>query len=395
MVPPKKIWINTGEASGDMHGAELLRALRECGPPLRFMGMGGPLMRAEAGFTPLFRTEDLSVMGITEVVAHLPRIVSLLRGIKAALRRERPDAVIVIDAPSFHFRVIKAARALGIPVYYYISPKIWAWKEYRGWFIKENVRKLYCILPFEVDFYKRFGMDVEYVGNPLVDIIAGQMPDGIQTCPGLIGLLPGSRKREISALLPQFAQSAGILAQHMPSLRFACGRAPGVSEEYLRNYWKSDVPVVFAPPEERYVLMRQSEMLIAASGTVTLEAALIGTPALVTYKVSRLSYAVGRALVHVPYVSLPNLILGKELYPELLQGKCDAAPLAAAALNWLRPPEGANPLHTIRRELAAFRGTMGEPGAAGRAVLSILSDLHTQQCQVVQEGQPGMCCERF
>ncbi len=360
-----------------MHGASLIAALRAMSPDLAFTGMGGPHMAREPGFTPLFHIEELSVMGLTEVFRHLPRILRLLSRIKRELARRRPEAVIVIDAPSFHFRVIRAARQLGIPVYYYISPKAWAWKENRALFIKRNVRRLISILPFEVPFYKRFGMDVDYVGNPLVDMVAWESIKTIRPVTGKIGLLPGSRAREIASLTPEFGKAARILLQRLPHYRFHMVRAPGVAEETLRSFWPADVPLSVESPEKRYAFMRSCEMLIAASGTVTLEAALTGTPTLVAYKVSPLTYALGRLVVRIPYISLSNLILNKGLFPELLQKDADGENIAAKALEWLDPDDGSAPLEQVRRELAALQSAMGGPGAAGRAAGIILRDMET------------------
>jgi lipid-A-disaccharide synthase len=356
-----------------MHGARLLDALRRRDPALRCMGMGGPHLR-EAGLEAFFRTEDLSVMGITEVMGQLPRILRLLSGITRTLREEKPAAAVVIDAPDFHFRVIRAARSLGIPVYYYISPKIWAWRQGRVRFIRENVRTVLSILPFEQEFYRRFGMEVEYVGNPLLDEIDPERYAAAPE-PGLIGLLPGSRKKEVSALLREFAGAARILRRRFPELAFVCPRAPGMDAGLLRTLWPDDVPVDFIAPEERWNVMRRCEMLMAASGTVTLESAVLGVPTIVAYRVSPLSYALGRILLHVPFISLPNLILGRAVFPELLQERCNAASLAEAALRWLRPPPEERPLDAVRRDLEEVRRRLGEPGAADRAAGIILRDL--------------------
>lgn len=372
----RTLWINAGELSGDMHGALLLKAIKEKAPDTTFTGMGGPHLR-EAGLGARFAIEDLSVMGITEVVGHLPRIFRLLSDIKTVLAQTRPAAVIVIDAPDFHFRVIKAARELNIPVYYYISPKIWAWRQGRAEFIRANVRRLISILPFEVPFYRRFGMDIDYVGNPLVDIVNYPALEGISPMEGQIGFLPGSRKREISSLLPEFGKAARILRQRVPHLHFACVRAPGLDESFLRTHWPEDVPVDFMAPDNRWEFMRRCQMLIAASGTVTLESAIAGTPTIVAYKVSPVSFAVGKALVKVSYISLPNLIMDREVFPELLQKDCDGVPLADKALEWLQPRPGNNPLGTLRADLDEVRRRLGEPGAPGRAADVILQDLES------------------
>ncbi len=370
----RPLWISAGEVSGDMHGALLLQALRRLDPSLSFTGMGGPHLR-EAGLEARFRTEDLSVMGITEVVGHLPRIFRMLGELKEAFAAVRPRALIVIDAPDFHFRVIKAARELDIPVYYYISPKIWAWRQGRAEFIRSHVRRVISILPFEVEFYRSFGMDIDYVGNPLVDIVNYPSLAGTAPQKGLVGFLPGSRKSEITSLLPEFGGAARILRQRLPHLSFACVRAPNIEDSLLRAHWPSDVPVEFVSPDNRWAFMRRCEMLIAASGTVTLESALVGTPTLVTYKVSPVSYAVGKMLVKVPFISLPNLIAGRQIFPELLQRACDAVPLADTALSWLLPVPGTDPLEAVRRQLDEVRAALGEPGAPDRAAAVVLEDL--------------------
>ena len=369
----ERIWISAGEASGDLHGGLLVQALRAAQPGIVCQGMGGPAMRA-AGLEALFRTESLSVMGFTEVLGHLPRIFCMLREMERTLAKLRPQAVVVIDAPSFHFPLIKAARKLGIPVYYYISPKVWASRQERARFIKENVRRVISILPFEVPFYRKFGMEVDYVGNPLVDVVDEAALASITPQPGLIGLLPGSRKKEVSALLPEFGGAARILLQRLPHLRFAITRAPGLSEEFIRSFWPADVPMTLQEPDNRWAFMRQCQMLIVASGTVTLESALAGTPTLVTYKLSSFSYHLLKQFVRVPYISLPNLILERQVFPEMLQAACNAAPLAEAALRWLAPAQGSNPLEEIRQTLATLRPMLGEKGAPQRAANLILDD---------------------
>jgi lipid-A-disaccharide synthase len=373
-VRKKTIWISTGEVSGDVHGELLLRALRRLDPSLRFLGVGGSRL-AEAGMEIRCRIEELSVMGISEVLSRLPRILRILGSIKKDLGKFSPDALIAIDAPDFNFRVIRAARSLGIPCYYHISPKLWAWRSGRAAFIKENVRRMTCILPFEVDFYRRFGMEVDYVGNPLLDFVDYPALAHIETRRGLIGFMPGSRKKEIRALLPEFGKAAGIMLRQYPDLTFACLRAPGLEEADLQALWPKDAPVEFIEPERRFVFMRESEMLIAASGTATLESALLGVPAIICYKVSPLSLAVAKLLVKVPFIGLPNLILQREIFPELLQKDCDAKPLAAAALALLRPQDGTRPLEKIRTGLPALRSLLGPPGAADRAAAVILGDM--------------------
>jgi lipid-A-disaccharide synthase len=344
--------------------------------------MGGPHLRDLDNFVSLFRVEDLSVMGVGEVLARLPGILKLLGRIKEALRETRPAALIAVDAPSFNFRVIKAARELDIPVYYYIGPKIWAWKEKRACFLQANVRRLISILPFEEAFYRRFGMRIDYVGNPLMDMIDWPRIDALSPEPGRVGFLPGSRGKEITALMPEFGKAARIMKARRPELAFACAAAPGLDRDWLRSLWPSDLALDILPPDDRYAFMRRCDMLIAASGTATLEAALIGTPTLVTYKVSPLTWMAGKCLLKVPYISLSNLILDQALFPELLQRQSDGKNVAARALAWLEPDAaGGRALDHVREALAPLRGMMRKAGAtAGAAALAggiILDDLRT------------------
>jgi lipid-A-disaccharide synthase len=365
------LWISAGEASGDIHAASLIGALGKREPHLRTLGMGGPAMSA-AGCDVRFPMRLISLVGLTEVLGGLPRILRLLGEVKRTLMAERPSALVLIDCPDFHFRVARMANKLGIPVYYYISPQVWAWRSGRVEFLRRFTRRVLCILPFEREFYARRGMDVDYVGHPLMD----QMPlaelDAMVPEPNLLGLLPGSRRKEIRSLLPEFARAAQTLRQTVPGLRVALARAPGVDEEFLAGFLPPDLPVEICQPEERYRLMRRSRALLAASGTVTLEAALIGTPTVVAYRLSALSYAIGKAVVQVKWASLANLIMGREVLPELLQHRANAAEFVERLRPWLMG-DAANA--AARAELHGLRERLGGPGAAERAAGIILGDL--------------------
>ncbi|KAF1073610.1 lipid-A-disaccharide synthase [Halodesulfovibrio sp. MK-HDV] len=367
----KNIWINAGETSGDLHGGKLMEAISTIAPDTTFCGMGGQEMRAK-GLDAVLRVEDLSVMGITEVLGKLFDIFNMLKKIKNELAIRRPDAVILIDAPEFNFRVAKYAYKLDIPVYYYISPKLWAWRTGRAKFIAKHITRLFSILPFEVEFYKQFDMDIDYIGNPLVDVIDWHSIDHIQPIKNRIGILPGSRKKEIESLMPQFALAASIMAKKNPELEFHCIQAPGISQERLRELWTCSVPLTIHSPENRYEFMRGCTMLIAASGTVTLESALVGTPTLITYQLSKLTFFLGTKLVKVPYVGLPNLIMGREVFPELLQEDANGDVIAQRALAWINTH---GKLAAIRRDLETLRTKVGEPGAADRAAKLIIEDL--------------------
>lgn len=372
-----RLWLSAGEPSGDAHGAALLRALARQAPGTTFTGMGGPQMCAaglesKAYGAPL-AMERLSVMGVTEVLAKLPGILRLIREYKRRLRVERPDAVVVIDAPDFHFRVIPAAKALGIPVFYYISPKIWASREKRVRFIQRHVDKMLCILPFEQAFYARHGVDVAYVGNPLMDDFDFERLDRVLPTPNRVCLLPGSRRREVETLMPLFAATAERLTDL--ELDYFLPLAPTVREEQVRAHWPERLPLTVHPTEERpafYEQVRSAWIAWAASGTVTLETALLGAPTLVAYRLSAVTAALYRRFIRVPYVSLPNLIMGREVFPELLQDMATPETLAMSARAWLEHPDV---LRGVREGLAPLREMMGEPGASDRAATLILEDL--------------------
>jgi lipid-A-disaccharide synthase len=363
------IWINTAEPSGDMHGALLAEALLRLRPEARIEGMGGPQLHAAGQLEQTARIEELSVMGFTEVFSRLPRVFGLLREIRQAMARRSPDLVVCIDAPDFNFRVIRIARRLGVPVVYYISPKLWAWRRGRAEFIQRHVARMLCILPFEVDFYAGYGVQAEYVGNPLLDAIDWEEVDGIRREAARIAILPGSRRKEIESLLPAFGEAARIMLASRPSLRFCLARAHSVSEERVRQIWPSDVPLDIQPPERRHAVMRSSRLALAASGTVTLETALLGTPTIVAYRLSRLTFALAKRVVRVPYISLPNLILGEAVFPEHLQEQAEPRALAERALEWLESPAI---LEDIQARLQRLRTLLGEPGAPQRAAESIL-----------------------
>ena len=287
-----------------LQGGALLAALREITPKdaLRVVGMGGDNL-ARAGQENLLRVEELSVMGIVEVLTSLPRIFGLLRRIRREMERIRPDAVLLIDAPEFNFRVAKIARALNIPVYYFIPPKVWAWRTGRVKFLKEHVRRIFSILPFEVDFYRAHGMDVTYVGNPLVDLV---------DYASIKDVSPRSAPHRAHARQPP--QGSGFPHAGL------CGRGRAaneevsrsgislhtlleLSEEHLRSLWHCNAPLVMHDGADRYRLMRSFQCILAASGTATLETGLAGVPTLVAYKVSPLSYQIALRVIKVKWIS--------------------------------------------------------------------------------------------
>ena len=367
----RTIWFSAGELSGDMQAASLLRALRSLDAGIQATGMGGPNL-AGAGQRNLFRVEDLSVMGITEILSVLPRALRLLKRIRVELEKVRPSAVVLVDAPEFNFRVARIASELNIPVYYFIPPKVWAWRTGRVEFLRNHVRKLFCILPFEPDFYRAHGMDVDYVGNPLVDMVNRPSLDRIAPEAGRIGVMPGSRSKEVRFLMPLFGEAAKRLLTLFPELTFHCLRAPNMDAGMLRSLWPSEVPLTMEDPDDRYVQMRRCTAIMAASGTATLETALVGTPTVIAYRVAPLSYEIARRLVQIKWIGLPNLILGREVFPECIQKEANPEKIVTILKEWLGIP-GA--LDSVRADLGEVLRRCGEGGSAMRAAEHLLAAL--------------------
>ncbi len=365
------IWINAGEASGDMHGAGLVLAARRLCPGARFTGMGGEAMR-RAGVEVLHDSGLISIVGLPAIFSALPRLLGLLSTLKAELKRLRPQAMVLIDCPEFNFRLAKIAHKLGIPVYYYISPQVWAWRPGRVEFLRRYTRRILCILPFEQDFYRSRGLDVDFVGHPLLDELPLADLDTLPVDPLRVGILPGSRRREVETLLPLFAQAARELLARQPGLRFSLFRAPGLDQEFLARFWPSDLPTDLVQPADRYAGMRRLALALAASGTVALETGLIGTPTIIAYRIAAFSYFLAMALVKVEFAGLPNLILNEPVFPELIQKRATPELMAAQAWDWLSDPAA---LAGVRARLAELRERFGEPGAPGRAAAIILDDI--------------------
>lgn len=329
-TPMKKIMVIAGEASGDLHASYLIRALRQQDPEVDVRFFGGDLMMAAADREPDLHYRELNVMGFSEVIRKLPSIMRNLRLAKAILREWHPDVLVLVDFPGFNLRLAKFASKIGIRVDYYISPKVWAWKEWRVRSIKKYITRMYSILPFEVDFYKRHSFErVTYVGNPSVreiDHVLGHIAplrhfrerQGITDERPIIALLPGSRRGEIRNNLPLMIEAA----KRYPEFQYVVAAASAIPEVYYREIAQDPgLKVVFG---SAMTLVKYSRAAIVTSGTATLETALVGTPQVVCYRAngSRLSYRIMEKLLSVKYVSLPNLIVGNRIVPELLLHKC-------------------------------------------------------------------------
>ncbi|MCF8031763.1 MAG: lipid-A-disaccharide synthase [Desulfarculaceae bacterium] len=377
MTPGQSVVMVAGEASGDQHAARLAVALRGLLPDLSLSGIGGPELEA-AGANLLHRSEDLALVGVAEVLPKLRVILGALRGMKRHMNKTRPDLVILVDFPDFNFRVGKAAKKLGLKVLYYISPQVWAWRPKRAQKMASFVEHLACVFPFEPEFFRIHApfLPVSFVGHPLLD---EPEPDLSQPLPvpaeaELVGLLPGSRMSEVSRLLPLLLAAAKKLQERRQGLHFVLPLAPGLSRKQVEPYLK-DTPcgLTVIPGRSRQV-MAQSRVLMVASGTATLQAALAGTPGVVVYKTGGFNYLVARSLIKVEHIAMPNLIAGHRLLPELIQGEATAENLAAEAHELLSDEARRR---QVREGLAEVRRRLGGPGANRRVAelaLSMMED---------------------
>lgn len=368
--------ISVGEASGDLHGASIADALKELEPDIRIFGMGGQAMR-KAGVEIVHDIADLGIIGFVEVVKNLPRFFRLRDELIDLMKKEQPDVLLVIDYPDFNMRLAPKARELGIPVVSYIPPSAWAWRKGRAKSVAKIVDKIASIFPFEAEVYQKAGADVEFVGHPLIDIIKPSMDKekaykffGINPNQPVILLLPGSRKHEIENLLPVMLKSAEKIKLIYPECQFILPVASTISQEMLQGMIKQYSVNVKLTFENTYDLMAIADSAIAASGTVTLEAAILGLPTVVIYKMAAMTYFIGRLLVKIPNVSLPNIVAGKRIIPELLQYEVNADNIARETLALLPSSEQGE---KVRKELLAVKEKLGAGGAVKRAAQVVLN----------------------
>lgn len=359
--------IIAGEASGDLHGSKVVRAMNVRHDDLVFCGIGGKALKAE-GVRIIVDAAELSVVGITEAVANAGKLLGGISAAKGFLKTRRPDLLILIDFPDFNLRVARTARKIGIPVLYYISPQIWAWRQGRVKKIKRLVDHMAVILPFEAPFFEKADIPVTFVGHPLLDI-ATQPEKKIaeDNRPGnpVIGLLPGSRHGEVHRHLPAMIDSARILAETIPNVRFVLSAAATVDRSFIESMLADQADGIDIVIETGYAgnVFDRSTLVIAASGTVTLEAAIAGVPMVVIYKVSPLSAWLGRRLIRVDYVCLVNLIADRLIVPELLQE--DASPETIAGKVGEILSDSAK-LDQMRHDLLGLHDKLGGTGASRR-----------------------------
>jgi lipid-A-disaccharide synthase len=381
-MKPRKVLLVAGEVSGDLQGSYLVEAIHRIDPDIQFFGVGGEGLK-RAGMRLLEHSQSLSVVGITEVFVKLRSILKALRTLKRSLEREKPDLVILIDFPDFNLRLARIAHRKGIPILYYISPQVWAWRPGRVKLIARLVKKMVVFFPFEVPLYEAAGVDVEWVGHPLLDIVKPTLSKekafqqfGLDPGRRTVGLLPGSRVHEIERLLPSLLASAERLEKEIPDLQFVIPLAPGISRATLLSQMTPISAPVKVVEGFTYDVMNLCEILITASGTATLEGAILGKPMIIIYKVSFPSYWIGRALVRVNHIGLANLVAEKEIALELIQKDVNPQRIVEEAFRILKDPLVSR---KITESMDEVRHKLGEPGAAERAARIV--------CSVLQEAK--------
>ncbi|OPY04222.1 MAG: Lipid-A-disaccharide synthase [Syntrophaceae bacterium PtaB.Bin038] len=362
--------IVAGEASGDLHGAHLVREMRAVDPSIAFCGVGGRNLEAE-GVRLIARSSEMAVVGLTEVFSKLRFIAGVFFRLRGMLRAEKPDLLILIDYPDFNLRLAAAAKDAGVPVFYYISPQVWAWRKKRVHRIRRIVDRMAVILPFEKDVYAEMGVDVDFVGHPLLDAVTRTRSRGealaafgLRDARPIVAILPGSREKEVTALLPEMAGAAEILARDFEGAQFVLPLADTVDPALVEGILRGRTVPVTVLQGQMYDAVGISDAAMVASGTATLETALLGTPMVIAYRISPLTAAVGRRVIRVTHIGLVNLIAGRTLAPELVQESATAPRLAAEVKAILADGRRSD---AMRRELAEIRQKLGEPGAARRA----------------------------
>ncbi|MGZ6291225.1 MAG: lipid-A-disaccharide synthase [Syntrophales bacterium] len=365
----KRVMIVAGEASGDLHGGNLVQAMHKIDPEIRFYGVGGGNLK-EAGAELIADAADMAVVGLTEVVSKLGMILKVMTQLKASLKKDKPDLVILIDYPDFNLPIAKAAKKYGIKVFYYISPQVWAWRRGRIGKIQKVVDKMAVILPFEADLYKEAGVDVTFVGHPLLDVVRTKYPRkealrrfNLREDATTVGILPGSRESEVTRLLPVMLGAAEIIEKQIGPVQFVLPLAATLDIAFVSQIIARHSVSVKLIPNEVYDVIGCTDIAMVASGTATLETALMETPMVIIYKVSAPSYYVGKMVIDVDHIGLVNIIAGKTVVPELIQFEASPEKIAAEVMDILATKER---MESMKAELKKIRDMLGSHGAAER-----------------------------
>ncbi|MCX6351292.1 MAG: lipid-A-disaccharide synthase [Bacteroidetes bacterium] len=370
-----KFYIIAGEASGDLHASNLIKELKKLHPAADFRGWGGDMMQAQ-GVTLVKHYRELAFMGFKEVLMNLSAIIKNIKFCKEDIKSYNPDAIIFVDYPGFNLRIAKWAKAQNYKTIYYISPQIWAWKESRVTQIKRNIDLMLCILPFEKDFYKKHGMDVVFTGHPLLDVVkdfnTGDSffkENNLNADKQIIALLPGSRKQEIKTMLPVMME----VANEFPEAQFVVAGAPAQDGDFYDEVIK--ITPIKLIQNQTYALLSHATAALVTSGTATLETALFGVPEVVCYKGGNVSYRIARLLVKIKFISLVNLIAGKEIVKELIQNDFNKENCTAELRKLLTP---STRLPMIE-ELNKIKDMLGGSGASARAAKEIMSQFENEK----------------
>ena len=362
-----RVMMIAGEPSGDLHGAGVVRELKKLQPDAEVFGIGGEKMQSE-GMNLVYHIRELSVMGFWEVVQHLPLLRSVEQTLTALLRIKRPDVVVLIDYPGFNLRFARKAKAQGIKIIYYISPQVWAWNPGRVKTMRGLIDKMLVVFPFETDIYRNAGIDAEFVGHPLLEVLTEPQSRSdfcrryeLESAKSILGLFPGSRKQELERILPSMVGAARILHNRF-GVQVAVGVASALEIDFVKSFLRNDFPVKLIH-HATYDVMANADVAIVTSGTATLETACYRTPMVVVYRTSPLTYLIGRLLIRIKNIGLVNIVAGRSLVQELIQGKATPQRIADAVGRLI---ENSEERSRISAELFSVRNLLGSPGASSR-----------------------------
>ena len=367
-----KIAVVAGEASGDLHASHVIRELKSLDPALETFGVGGDLLARE-GMRILHHASEMGIVGLFNVIRHLPMFRRAFRELIAEIETQRPDVVLLVDYPDFNLRVARRCRELGLRVVYYISPQLWAWRRGRVKQVAKYVDRMIVIFPFEETFYRKHGVAVTYAGHPLVEQLAGIAPrerGGVRQERGggplRVALMPGSRRMEVQALLPPMLEAIAILRRER-EVEATIIQAPTIERTSLDSIIATSGVDVTIVEHDGGEALAAADVALSSSGTATLESAILGTPVVVVYRLSRATYALGKRLVRLPYFSLVNIVADRKVVPELIQHEVTGVRMAAEVRSLVEPERNAS----VREALSEVRAKLGEPGASRRVARTI------------------------
>jgi lipid-A-disaccharide synthase len=386
--PSHRILIIAGEASGDLHGSNLIRELKNMDPGLTFFGIGGNRMKKE-GTDLLFHIDKLSFMGFSEVLKNLGFVRKVMKAAVAEAERREPDLAVLIDYPGFNLRLARKLKDLGIPVVYYISPQVWAWGGNRVKKMRDLIDMMIVVFPFEKAIYDQYGIECRFVGHPFLDTVRPilspddfRMKFDIRKNDVAVGLLPGSRWQEVEKILPVMLESTALLSRRIRNLRLLLGLAPTIEKEKIEEMLKACPLKVTTVENLTHDVMKHSHLLLVASGSATLECAILGTPFLVLYKTSLWTYLVARSLVSIPDIALANVVAGKRIVPEFIQNKAQPVRVSDEMYDLLNDREK---YRLMQQDLAQVKGELGEPGASAKAA-RIVAEMLPDKSSLSHEG---------